>query len=93
LWELLFAFESIKWLVCVRTAGKLIFMTTVAARLLRDFEKLAPEEQLLVRERVISMTESIQQRAMQSLRAASEGKQLLSELLVDRVGERARGRQ
>jgi hypothetical protein len=44
------------------------FMTTVVARLLSDFEKLAPEEQLLVRERVISLTESIQQKAIQSLR-------------------------
>ena len=67
------------------------FMTTAAARLLSDFEKLAPEEQLLVRERVISLTESIQQRAIQSLRGASEGKQLLSKLLVDRAGERDRG--
>jgi len=66
-------------------------MTTAAARLLSDFEKLAPEEQLLVRERVISLTESIQQRAIQSLRGASEGKQLLSKLLVDRAGERDRG--
>lgn len=66
-------------------------MTSVAARLLSDFEKLAPEEQLLVRERVISLTERAQQKAVESLRGASEGKQLLSKLLVDRAGERDRG--
>jgi hypothetical protein len=66
-------------------------MTTAAARLLNDFQTLAPEEQLLVRERVISLTEGIQQKAVQSLRGASEGKQLLSKLLVDRAGERDRG--
>jgi len=66
-------------------------MTTAAAKLLRDFETLAPEEQLLVRERVISLTESVQKKALQSLRGASEGRKLLSKLLADRAGERARG--
>jgi len=65
-------------------------MTTVA-RLLSDFEKLAPEEQLLVRERVIHLTEGIQQKALQNLRGASEGKKLLSKLLIDRTAERERG--
>jgi hypothetical protein len=67
-------------------------MTSVAARLLHDFETLAPEEQLLVRERVISLTESIQRKALERLRGASEGKELLTKLLEDRAGERARGR-
>jgi hypothetical protein len=66
-------------------------MTDVAAKLLSDFEKLAPEEQLLVRERVISLTQNIQQKAIEALRGASEGKRLLSKLLIDRAGERDRG--
>jgi hypothetical protein len=66
-------------------------MTAVATKLLSDFEKLPPEEQLLARERVISMTESLQLQALASLRGASEGKQLVSKLLEDRAGERSRG--
>jgi hypothetical protein len=66
-------------------------MTSVAAKLLDDFETLAPEEQLLVRERVISLTESIQRKAMERLRGASAGKELLAKLLEDRAGESARG--
>jgi hypothetical protein len=66
-------------------------MTAVAAKLLDEFKTLAPEEQLLVRERVISMTESIQKNALNRLRGASTGKQLLAKLLEDRAGERSRG--
>jgi hypothetical protein len=66
-------------------------MTAVAARLLSDFENLPPDEQLLVRERVISMTESIQQKALERLRGASSGKELVAKLLGDRARERARG--
>ncbi len=66
-------------------------MTAVAARLLDEFEKLAPEEQLLVRERVISLTESVQHKAIQYLRGASQGKGLLFKLLIERAGERERG--
>ena len=66
-------------------------MTRLAERLLSDFETLAPEEQLLVRERVISLTQSIQEKALQNLRGASKGKELLSKLLADRAGERACG--
>jgi hypothetical protein len=66
-------------------------MTAVVERLLRDFETLAPEEQLLVRERVIHLTEGMQRNALHRLRGASEGKHLLSKLLVDRAGERDRG--
>ncbi len=35
-------------------------MTSVAAKLLEDFKTLAPEEQLLLKERMISITESMQ---------------------------------
>ena len=70
-------------------------MTSAAAKLLDDFETLAPEEQLIVRERVISLTEKIQKDALDRLRGASEGKELLAKLLGDRagdlIGERARG--
>jgi hypothetical protein len=66
-------------------------MTSVAAKLLKEFETLAPEEQVLVRERMITLTESNQQKALERLHGASSGKQLLSKLIEDRAGERARG--
>jgi hypothetical protein len=66
-------------------------MTAVVEKLLRDFASLAPEEQLLVREHVIHLTEGIQRSALERLRGASEGKQLLSKLLADRAEERDRG--
>jgi hypothetical protein len=31
-------------------------MTAIASKLLDDFKKLAPDEQLIVRERVVSLT-------------------------------------
>lgn len=66
-------------------------MTSVAVRLLNDFESLAPEEQLLVRERVISLTAQTQRNALDHLRGASAGKELLTKLLGDRAQERDRG--
>lgn len=58
---------------------------------MNDFETLAPDEQLMVRERVISLTEKTQREALNRLRGASAGKELLTKLLDDRAGERARG--
>jgi hypothetical protein len=66
-------------------------MTSVAARLLVDFQTLSPDEQLQVLERVISLAESTQRKAVERLRGASAGKELLAKLLEDRAGERARG--
>jgi hypothetical protein len=66
-------------------------MTVTASKLLDDFQALSPEEQLLVRERVVSLTENLQRSALERLRGASAGKALLSKLLTDRAGERARG--
>jgi hypothetical protein len=66
-------------------------MTAIAAKLLDDFKKLPPDEQLLVRERVISLTKARQAEALTRLRGASAGKGLLEKLLADRVRERARG--
>jgi hypothetical protein len=68
-----------------------MFMTAVAAKLLQDFQSLAPEEQLLVREHVVSMPESVQRQALERLRGASEGKKLVARLLEDRAGEGAGG--
>ena len=65
-------------------------MTAVANKVLDDFKKLAPEEQLIVRERVISLTEAGQREALNRLRGSSAGKGLLDKLLVDRATERAR---
>ena len=66
-------------------------MTAVAIKLLDDFRKLSPDEQLLVRDQVISLAEARQREALNRLRGASSGKGLLDKLLADRAGERARG--
>jgi len=66
-------------------------MTAIADKLLDVFKKLAPDEQLIVRGRVISLTEARQREALDRLRGSSAGKRLLDKLLADRAGERARG--
>jgi hypothetical protein len=66
-------------------------MTAVATKLLDDFKKLAPDEQLIVRESVISLTEVRQREALNRLRGSSAGKGLLDKLLAERAKERARG--
>jgi hypothetical protein len=66
-------------------------MTAVANKVLGDFKKLTPDEQLMVRERVISLTEAGQREAMNRLRGSSAGKGLLDKLLADRARERACG--
>ena len=66
-------------------------MTAGASKLLDDFKKLAPDEQLIIRERVISLTEVRQREALNRLRGSSAGKGLLDKLLADRARERARG--
>jgi hypothetical protein len=66
-------------------------MTAVVNKLLDDFKKLAPDEQLIVRERVISLTEVRQREALNRLRGSSAGKGLLDQLLADRAKERSRG--
>ena len=66
-------------------------MTAVANKLLDDFKKLAPDEQLIVRERVINLTETRQREALKRLRGSSAGNGLLDKLLADRAGDRARG--
>ena len=65
-------------------------MTAIAAKLLDDFETLAPDEQLIVRERVISLTEQLQRNTMKRLRGSGAGKGLVDKLLADRAGERTR---
>jgi hypothetical protein len=66
-------------------------MTACANKLLEDFKKLAAGEQLLVRERVISLTEVHQREALNRLRGSRTGKGLLDKLLANRAAERARG--
>ncbi len=66
-------------------------MTSTAAKVLSDFESLAPDEQLLVKDHVISVTESTQRKALDRLCGATAGKGLLAKLIADRAGERARG--
>jgi hypothetical protein len=66
-------------------------VTALATKVLDEFKKLAPDEQLVVRERVISLTAASQRAALNRLRGASAGKSLLAKLLADRAQERARG--
>ena len=62
-------------------------MTAVANKLLDDFNQLAPDEQLIVREHMVSLTEIRQREALNRLRVSSAGKSLLDKLLADRAGE------
>ncbi|MDA1275794.1 MAG: hypothetical protein O2960_17380 [Verrucomicrobia bacterium] len=66
-------------------------MTISATRLLTEFEKLAPDEQSIVRERVVSLTQNRQREALMRPRGASRGKGLLAKLLAERAKESARG--
>ena len=66
-------------------------MTAVANKLLDDFKKLAPDEQLIVRDSVISLAQVRQREALKRLRGSSAGKGLLDKLLADRARERAGG--
>ena len=65
-------------------------MIASATRLLNEFEKLAPEEQLIVRKRVVALTQDRQRQALNRLRGASRGKGLLANLLSERAKERLR---
>jgi len=65
-------------------------MTATASKLLDDFQTLSPEEQLLVRQRVVSLTKDIQRRALERLRGSSADKALVAKLSEDRAGQRAR---
>ena len=66
-------------------------MTAIATKLLDDFDKLAPDEQAIVLQKVISRTEASQREALSRLRGSSAGKGLLEKLLADRARERVRG--
>lgn len=66
-------------------------MTAIATKFLTEFEKLAPDEQVLVRDQVVSRTETRQREALQRLRGVDKGEGLLAKLLADRAKERACG--
>ncbi len=68
-------------------------MAAVAAKLLDEFKTLATDELLIVRDQVLSLTEARQREALNRLRGASEGKELLAKLLAGRDKERAGGWQ
>jgi hypothetical protein len=66
-------------------------MTVLAAKLLDELKKLAPDEQRIIREEVVSLTEARQREALNRLRGSSAGKGLREKLLADRARERIRG--
>jgi hypothetical protein len=66
-------------------------MTAVVTKLLDEFKKLDPDDQLILRDRVLSLTAARQREALNRLRGVSAGKGLLAKLLNDRARERACG--
>jgi hypothetical protein len=66
-------------------------MTTVAERILSDFDSLDDGEKLLVRAHVVAVTQTEQRRTIARLRGSGKGEHLLEKLLKDRAEERARG--
>lgn len=66
-------------------------MTAVAEKILEEFQSLAPAEQVVVAERIVSLAEERAHGALKRLRGASKGEGLLEKLLADRARERARG--
>jgi hypothetical protein len=66
-------------------------MTALAERILAEFDSLDPQEQVLVRNRVLSVTQERQRKALERLIGSSHGKNLLGKLLEERKRERARG--
>jgi len=53
----------------------LLVMTAAAARVLKEFEALDPQEQLIVRHQVLSLTQQRQREAMARLLGSSKGKE------------------
>jgi hypothetical protein len=59
-------------------------MTALAERLLKDFETLDPQEQMVVRNHVLSLTQERQLQAIERFRGSSKGKDLVGKLLEER---------
>jgi hypothetical protein len=72
-------------------ADKVITMTAAAAQVLKEFEALDPQDQLLVRNQLLSTTQQRQREALERLRGSGKGEKLVERLLKDRAEERARG--
>jgi hypothetical protein len=66
-------------------------MTALAERLIKDFATLDPQEQMVVRNHVLSLTQERQLQAIERLRGSAKGEHLLEKLLKNRAEERARG--
>jgi hypothetical protein len=76
--------------------NRLLQMTTVAERILSDFDSLDAGEKLLVRAHVVAVTQAEPSqtdsgRTIARLRGSGKGEHLLEKLLKDRAEERARG--
>lgn len=83
-------FMRCKNLACNETASYSYRMTSMAAKLIDDFKALPLDEQLVVRERVISLTEKHQLEALDRLAGSTIGQDLLAKLIAERTKERAR---
>ncbi len=65
-------------------------MTAAAARVLEDFKALAPDEQILVRNKVVSATQQGQLDALNRFAGSLQGRDLVGKLLEDRKRDKER---
>jgi hypothetical protein len=65
-------------------------MTAAIARILQDFEALDPQDQIVVRNKVVSATQQLQLEALERLTGSSKGHDLLGKLLAERKRDKER---
>ncbi len=73
------------------TPNSFASMTPTAERILSDFDALDPQEELMVRARVLAAAEPDRRDPIVRLRGSAGGERLLERLLSDRAEDRARG--
>ena len=64
-------------------------MTALAHKVIDEFKSLPPDEQLVVRDEVVSLTRARHIEALERLRGVSRDEELLAALLSDRAKQRA----
>ncbi len=74
-------------LICLSpnaVGGNLWRMTAAAAKVLEEFEALDPQDQMVVRDQVLSVTQQRQREALDRLRGSGKGTGLVGKLLEER---------
>ena len=64
-------------------------LTAQARKVIDEFKSLPPDEQLVARDEVVSLTRARHLEALERLRGVSRDEDLLAALLADRTKERA----